>query len=382
MSFNNNFQKKKLLFIYYKLWKPGGIARVLTNLVNELVKDHDVTILVLLKDTTSFYNLDKRVKVIGLDTYQHWAFTVGCVGINKYGKRLPRKQNIKNYLYDFGASRILKQWLNENHQDYDVLIPCQYKLSIQLASNSKLSHKTIAWEHTDHEVGGKFFNRLRNKNYKKLKAIIAINTASEKYYQNLNHNSYLIPNIIGEPFESLAFSQDKENIISFVGRLDREKNVIALLEIIKESDLNSIWKFQIIGDGPERKNLEDYVHQNDLEERTVFFGNQPIDDVVKLLQKSKIFVFTSLKEALPTVLIEAMMTGNAIIAYDCNYGPSDIVNEKNGFLIPLQDQKKFIEKLEYLTNQPETLDKLMRSSYEESFSWKKDTSLKQWKEIL
>lgn len=375
-------KKKKLLFVYYKLWKPGGIARVLTNLVNELVKDHDVTILVLLKDTTSFYNLDKRVKVIGLDTYQHWAFTVGCVGINKYGKRLPKKQNIKNYLYDFGASRILKQWLNENHQDYDVLIPCQYKLSIQLASHSKLSHKTIAWEHTDHEVGGKFFNRLRNKNYKKLKAIIAINTASEKYYQNLNHNSYLIPNIIGEPFESLAFSQDKENIISFVGRLDREKNVIALLEIIKESDLNSIWKFQIIGDGPERKNLEDYVHQNDLEERTVFFGNQPIDDVVKLLQKSKIFVFTSLKEALPTVLIEAMMTGNAIIAYDCNYGPSDIINENNGFLIPLHDKKMFIEKLEYLTHNPEVLNDLMKSSFEESKKWKKEKPIEQWKSLL
>src|SRR5690625_58683 len=382
MSFNNNFQKKKLLFIYYKLWKPGGIARVLTNLVNELVKDHDVTILVLLKDTTSFYNLAKRVKVIGLDTYQHWAFTVGCVGINKYGKRLPRKQNIKNYLYDFGASRILKQWLNENHQDYDVLIPCQYKLSIQLASNSKLSHKTIAWEHTDHEVGGKFFNRLRNKNYKKLKAIIAINTASEKYYQNLNHNSYLIPNIIGEPFESLAFSQDKENIISFVGRLDKDKNVEELIEIFKLAKIDESWKLFIIGDGPEYARLEIYIQENNLKDKVFLEGIKSVQEVAAYLQNSKIFAFTSLREAFGNVLVEAMMCGNALIAYDCDTGPADIVNEKNGFLIPLQDQKKFIEKLEYLTNQPETLDKLMRSSYEESFSWKKDTSLKQWKEIL
>lgn len=101
-----------------------------------------------------------------------------------------------------------------------------------------------------------------------------------------------------------------------------------------------------------------------------------------MYNRSKIFAFTSLREAFGNVLVEAMMCGNALIAYDCDTGPADIVNEKNGFLIPLQDQKKFIEKLEYLTNQPETLDKLMRSSYEESFSWKKDTSLKQWKEIL
>jgi len=101
-----------------------------------------------------------------------------------------------------------------------------------------------------------------------------------------------------------------------------------------------------------------------------------------MYNRSKIFALTSLIEALPVVLIEAMMTGNAIIAYDCNYGPSDIVNEKNGFLIPLQDQKKFIEKLEYLTQHEEALKSLMSSSYEESKKWKKQEVLEKWKKVL
>lgn len=101
-----------------------------------------------------------------------------------------------------------------------------------------------------------------------------------------------------------------------------------------------------------------------------------------MYNRSKIFAFTSLREAFGNVLVEAMMTGNAIIAYDCNYGPSDIINENNGFLIPLYDKEMFIEKLEYLTHNPEVLKELMKSSFEESKKWKKDTSLKQWKEIL
>lgn len=107
--------KKKLLFVYYKLWKPGGITRVLVNLVNELVAEYDVTILILVADTRSFYELDGRVKIISVDSYQHWAFTKGCVGIDKYLKWLPKRRNIKYYLYDFGAYRALKKWLNMLH---------------------------------------------------------------------------------------------------------------------------------------------------------------------------------------------------------------------------------------------------------------------------
>lgn len=377
-------KKKKLLFIYYKLWKSGGINRALTNLANELVGEYDVSILILVKSDESFYELDPRIKLICVDSYDHWTYTVGCKSVDKYGSWLPKKQNIKNYLYDFGAYQTLNKWLNKNHQAYDTIITCQYKLSIQMALNSTFQKKTIAWEHTDHDVGGMIFNRLREKSYDKLKTIITINKPSYFYYKEKNPNTLLISNIIGEPFESVqprSFAEI-ENNICFVGRLDKDKNVEELIEIFKLAKIDESWKLFIIGDGPEYARLEIYIQENNLKDKVFLEGIKSVQEVAAYLQNSKIFAFTSLREAFGNVLVEAMMCGNALIAYDCDTGPADIVNEKNGFLIPLQDQKKFIEKLEYLTNQPETLDKLMRSSYEESFSWKKDTSLKQWKEIL
>lgn len=45
---------KKLLFIYYDLSRPGGITRVLTNLVNELVEYYEVTVLILVKNEFKF----------------------------------------------------------------------------------------------------------------------------------------------------------------------------------------------------------------------------------------------------------------------------------------------------------------------------------------
>ena len=101
-----------------------------------------------------------------------------------------------------------------------------------------------------------------------------------------------------------------------------------------------------------------------------------------MLRSSKIFGFTSLKEALPTVLAEAMFCGNAIVSYNCNYGPSDIINEKNGFLIHISDRESFKEKLEFLTNNEDALNNLMTTSFRESKNWKKEKILEKWTELL
>ena len=163
---------------------------------------------------------------------------------------------------------------------------------------------------------------------------------------------------------------------------DKEKNVIELLEIIKNTSISDQWLLQIIGDGPEIDNLQNFVKINFLAKKVTFLGVKSPEEIHHILLKSKIFAFTSLKEGLPTVLIEAMFCGNVLVSYDCNYGPSDIITEKNGFLIPLHDQKKFCEKIELLTSNSNLINDLMLSSFEESKAWKKNEILKKWNIIL
>lgn len=374
-------EKKKLLFIYYKLFKPGGITRVLVNLVNELADSYDITILVLMAKHDSFYPLDSRIKVIYIDSFEHWAFAKVNVSIDKYMRWLPKRTQIKNYFYDFGAYRTLEKWLNNNHKEYDVIVSCMYKLSAQLAANSTYASKTIAWEHTDHTMGGIVFNNLKNKYFKNLKGIVGINQEALKFYATLNSKSYLIPNIIGEPFESLPIANSKENIITYVGRLDKDKNVWELIEIFSKIDSKD-WKFQIIGNGPEFQNLQQQIESLQLNDKIDLKGEKNSNEIADLLSRSKIFAFTSKKEAFALVLVEAMFAGNALLSYDCKYGPSDIISERNGFLIPMHDKIQFQEKLQYLINNPEKLEELNQSSYEESSRWRKEERLKQWKSIL
>lgn len=373
-------EKKKILFIYYKLYRAGGITRVLVNLVNELVEKYDITLLILTEKQEPFYPIDSRVKIIYKNIYEHWAYTKLCVGIDRYAKWIPKRRNIKYYLVDFAAHQILNTWLNKNGKKYDTIVTCMYKLSATASINSKVNFKTIGWEHTGYKGRGIIFGNILQKKLQKLKGIITINKESLEYYQKYG-NVYLIHNIVGEPFESII-KTNKENLITYVGRLDQDKNVIELLEIIKEVQLPINWKLQIIGDGPETQNLIQFVQENKLENQVKFLGLKNIDEVVKLLSKSKIFAFTSLKEALPTVLIEALFCGNVLVSYDCNYGPSSIINEKNGFLIPLRDKKVFREKLTYLIQNPKKLEKLCASAYTSAESWKKEKVISHWNEVL
>lgn len=376
--------QKKILFIYYQNLKPGGVARVMINLANELCEnDYDISILFLMEGEHTFYDINPKIKIHTVDSFRHWGFNKVNPLLDKYLKKFRYRYNLKKYVYDFGQWDVMNEWLKKNHSQFNVIISCWYKLSAQISINKKIASKTFAWEHSNFEVGGKIWGDLLRPKYKNLAGIVCINKASSHYYKTLNPNIYLIANIIGEPFESIKSVdfESKINQLIYVGRLDQEKNVSAIITIISQINLND-FHLKIIGEGSEMENLKKQVEEKSLASKVTFTGRLPINEIKNELLKSKIFLFTSLNEAFGMVLLEAMFCGNALISYDCNYGPSDIINQNNGFLIPLNNQSFFIEKLSSVIENNTRLNDLIKTSFKDSEKWKKETALKEWKTIL
>lgn len=129
------------------------------------------------------------------------------------------------------------------------------------------------------------------------------------------------------------------------------------------------WQVQIVGDGDQRKILQNYINDNALSNVSLL-GQLNSEQVKKVLSKSKISCLTSLREGFGVVLIEALFSSNVLIAYDCPSGPAENVIIENGFLIPLRNKAQFIEKLKFLTNNPATLENMMTSSFQDSQKWK------------
>ena len=375
-------QKKKILFIYYKLFKAGGVAKVMSNLANELVKQgYEVEILLMTSNVETFYSLDENIKIHTVDMFSHWAWGI-CEFNMKHFRFIPKIQNINSYISHIGVYLLLKNWLQKNHQNYDTIISCWYKLSKIISFFNKIRNKTIAWEHISHTSHGAFRGKLLKNQYKYVNAVVYTNKAGEIFNKSINSKTITIYNMMDDYCENKEFipTENKDNIISIIARLDPKKNISEFLDIIKETKIPDNWSVKIMGDGYLKHKLLEKAKKENIKVEFLGIGN--IAAVYELINKSKINCLTSTTEALPTILIQAMFCSNVLIAYDCNYGPSDIINENNGFLIPLGDKQMFREKLEYLMMNENIYNNLNKSSYKESQKWKKDKILEKWIEII
>ena len=375
-------QKKKILLIYYKLFKAGGVAKVITNLANELVKQgYEVEILLMTSNVETFYSLDENIKIHTIDMFSHWAWGI-CEFNMKHFRFIPKIQNLNSYISHIGVYLLLKNWLQKNHSNYDTIISCWYKLSKIISFFKEIRNKTIAWEHISHTSLGAFWGKLLKNRYKYVNAVVYTNKAGEIFNKSINSKTITIYNMMEDYYENKEFIpiENKDNIISIIARLDPEKNISEFLDIIKETKIPDNWSVKIMGDGSQKHKLIEKAKKENIKVEFLGIGN--IAAVYELINKSKINCLTSTAETLPTILIQAMFCSNILIAYDCNYGPSDIINENNGFLIPLGDKQMFREKLEYLMMNENIYNDLNKSSYKESQKWKKDKILEKWIEIL
>ena len=119
--------------------------------------------------------------------------------------------------------------------------------------------------------------------------------------------------------------------ITYVGRLVSYKNIDATINALsKIQDVN--WRFNIVGDGASRTELEELVRKLNLTEKVHFLGRVSREQVMKILKDTHIFVMISTNEIFGLVYLEAMAASCLTIASK-NGGVDGIIKcEKNGFL--------------------------------------------------
>ncbi|MCW1310038.1 MAG: glycosyltransferase, partial [Candidatus Nanoarchaeia archaeon] len=131
----------------------------------------------------------------------------------------------------------------------------------------------------------------------------------------------------------------------YVGRLHREKmvrdliNMMQVIQKMNESSKNIV--LNIIGDGPERDELERLVGDLGLSNQIRFIGYVPNCELPKYLLNSNVFVST----LTGTSLREAAICGLPIVAYNHNWVVGLLKNEKNALLIDVGNYKDMAEQV-------------------------------------
>lgn len=129
----------------------------------------------------------------------------------------------------------------------------------------------------------------------------------------------VIPNYVDTRAFAPAEGPREPGSLIFVGRLAPEKNLIALLEALRDVRGASL---TIVGDGPQRADLEAAAERLGVDAR--FAGRVAHGRLPELLGRAEAFVLPSLYEGHPKALIEAMACGLPVIGTDV-FGIRDVV---------------------------------------------------------
>lgn len=128
-------------------------------------------------------------------------------------------------------------------------------------------------------------------------------------------------------------AKDTDKILLYAGRLGKEKSIdflIKAFEIISKKNKNVI--FAIVGDGPQKEELEELTKKLGLEEKIYFTGNIQPSYMPSIYYDSYLFLFASQTETQGLVLLEAMASGLPAVAID-DLAVTDIIkNNKNGII--------------------------------------------------
>ncbi len=158
--------------------------------------------------------------------------------------------------------------------------------------------------------------------------------------------------------------RDTQFTIVHVGRLVPQKNQLMLLHAISKVCHPAI-RLWMIGEGPMLKELMDAAIQLKIDDRIDWWGRQP--NPFPYIRSADCLILSSDFEGLPNVIIEAMICKTPVIATDCPYGPSELIEHaKTGWLVPVRDAAALARQIEKVAADPDGLSIVAQNAHNEA----------------
>ena len=317
----------KIVFEIERLSTNGGIEHILTDRINYMVEEWgwDVTVIVLLhEEEEPFYKLSSKVKIIRLDVKTRGLLM--CLQalwrLNKVVRKI--KPDIYTTVQSIGALSCL--------------------LNTHRTTTIYEAHGTRA--RMPHPIPLMIAERFAD-------AVVTLTADSQNEYIRAKHIE-IIPNF--STMQTNRLPDYHSRIVVAAGRKCHQKNFERLEAIwAKIKDRYPDWQLKIHHD---------------------------TKDMVSAYLEGSIFVMTSRFEGFGMVLIEAMTCGLPCIAFDCNHGPRDIIEDgKTGYLIPYEDDAMFIEKLSYLIEHPKERERMGKVAIESVKRFSQEEIMNKWKNL-
>ncbi len=170
-----------------------------------------------------------------------------------------------------------------------------------------------------------------------------------------------------EPVDRQSIYCSKDDVVAiYIGRLAPEKNLSFLLRAFQKVAIpNPRVRLLLVGDGPERKNLEAQVQRMGIGSKVFFTGKIPYSKVPHYLTAADMFITPSGSEVFPLSIIEAIGSGLPVLGINAP-GTRDIIEDGITGLIAPDDVDLFAEKFSLLATNSELRHELGKQALQAS----------------
>jgi glycosyltransferase involved in cell wall biosynthesis len=176
------------------------------------------------------------------------------------------------------------------------------------------------------------------------------------------------PDWFGERMTSEDRSQFEIICVASFEPIKGHRYLIRACQQLRARGVN--FRCHLVGDGPQRKEIEQQVELAGLDEVVMFHGAKTRLEVAKMMARSDAAVLASAptrsgkREGIPVALMEAMSAGLPVIATRTGGIPELVDHERNGFLVPPADPETLADTLERLAGDSALREHLGRAGRE------------------
>jgi glycosyltransferase involved in cell wall biosynthesis len=190
------------------------------------------------------------------------------------------------------------------------------------------------------------------------------------------HNPVAVAQVTEQAHQPVDLKASQAPVIIAAGRLVPPKNYPLLLQAVALVLQQQHAELYILGEGPEKANIEDLAAALGISSHVHLLGFWP--NPHPYVAQADLFALSSDYEGFGNVLVEAMALGVPIVATDCPYGPREILADgKYGVLVPTNDEHALAEAILSLLRSPDRRRTLIADARvrAEDFSTEKTVSL-------
>ena len=348
---------RKVLFINGHL-NTGGVERSLVDVLKHMDYKKYAVDLLLLEDTGDYTSeLPSEVHVLFRDihhTYGSFASSVRrCIAARDW---MCLRLRMLFLLRKILGSRALKSaailLLGEHH--YDCVIGFRSGICSDLAAYSvQANRKNTWWHHGEFNVDRAAYGDMCGK----MNAVAVVSQSCKAMLQEklpeLESKLVCIPNMldavaIGQKAGNSPYTGDMLHIVS-VGRLAPEKhfeNIIPVAKTLRDISTDCVW--HIVGEGPERSQLETLIAENGLKDHVILEGSKT--NPYPYMKYADLFVHPSYVESQGLTVLEAMALGVPCVVTKSR-GPCEFIEDGiNGLLTEQVPEDLTAKVLEILKN--------------------------------